>query len=253
LPENWYIPSSATATLIVGLTKGEIGSFRVNPAAQEGEIIGPADSPLAIGVRNVGSISGSISLRIRDRDNGTIWTGSITLAVDEFGWVYPAPAYPMPAHDLRLRAEAYHDTIIDSFLNATIMVIVRVDTEMTLTLEPASVELGAIYSYKGRLTRVDTDAGIAGMNITTRRYEAEQWIDVGSGTTDANGNYDISVSAPTTPNGYNCMAIFPGVVPFASSSAITELTVGVIPFPVTLATLSLVIGIGLRLVGRVLG
>lgn len=252
MPETWYIPSSTTATLVVGLAKGEIGSFRVNPAAQEGEIIGSADSPLAIGVRNVGSLEGPINLRIKDHDGATIWTGSKTLAVDEFGWVYPAPAYPMPAHDLRLRAEAYHDTIIDSILDATIMVIVRVETKMTLTLEPASVDLGAVYSYKGKLTRVDTGAGIVGMDIKTRRYEAGQWVDVGSGTTDANGNYEVSVSAPMTPNSYNCLAVFPGVVPFAISSATAGLTVGVMPFPVALATLSLALGVCLRLVGRAL-
>jgi len=234
------------------MAKGEIVDLRVTPAAQEGEIIGPADNPLAIGVRNVGGVAGTIRLRIRDRDGATIWTGSKNFAVDEFGWVYPSPAYPMPAHDLRLRAEAYHDTIVDSYFDETIMVIVRVDTKMTLMLEPASVDPGTTYRYNGRLMRVDTGAGIAGMNIKTRRYEAGQWVDVGSGTTDANGYYDIAVSAPTAPDGYNCMAVFPGVVPFASSSAAAGLTVGVIPFPVALATLSLALGVGLRLAGGAL-
>ena len=74
MPANWYIPSSATATLVVGLAKGEIGHFGVPPAAEAGDIVGSTTEPLAIGVRNVGSLAGAIGLRIRDLDGATIWT-----------------------------------------------------------------------------------------------------------------------------------------------------------------------------------
>lgn len=228
MPANWYIPSFATATLTVGVARGEVGDFRVPPAAEFGDIIGSATEPLAIGVRNVGSLAGKISLNIRDIDGATIWTGNIILDVNEFGWVYPAPSYIMPNRDLRLRAEAYHDAIVDSYFDRTIVLIVEVTTKTTLTLEPASVEPGATYHYKGNLTRIDTGAGLAAMSIIARRYEAGAWKDVGSGTTDANGNYDITITAPGTTGEFNCMAAFPGVVPFAASSAQTSLGVGIL-------------------------
>jgi len=221
MPANWYIPSSATATLTVGVAKGEIVDFKVGPAAEQGDIIGPATEPLAIGVRNVGSLAGAISLRIRDLDGATIWTGSITLAIDEFDWVYPAPAYPMPARDLTLRAESYRNGVVDDYLDKTVMLIVRVDTAITLTLDPPAIEPGAPYHYKGKLTRIDTGAELGGMEIIARR----EGVEMARGTTDATGNYDISVTAPTTIGTFNCIAAFPGVVPFAASSAKASLGV----------------------------
>jgi hypothetical protein len=228
MPANWYIPSFATAVITVGLAKGEVVDLKAPPAAEAGDIIGSASEPLAIGVRNVGSVAGSIKLRIRDLDGATIWTGSISLAVDEFGWVYPSPAYTMPNHDLRLRAEAYHDTIVDSYVDETIVIVVEVKTKITLTLEPSTVEPGDTYHYKGRLTRVDTGAGLANMSIITRRYEAEVWVDVGSGTTNTDGYYDITVAAPGTKGYFNCMAAFPGITPFTTSSAKADLGVGML-------------------------
>ena len=244
MPANWYIPSSAAATLVVGLAKGGAIEFRVTPSAEEGEIVGPTTNPFAIGVRNVGSVAGTINLRIIDRDEPageTIWVGSISLAIDEFGWVYPAINYPMPASDLTLRAEAYHDSIIDSYMDKTIILIVRVDTATTLTLEPTSIEPGGTYHYKGRLTRTDTGAGLSGMEILARREGAE----VGRGTTGADGNYDISVTGPTTAGSFSCQAVFPGVVPFAASSADARLGVSLLAAQLVWVLVAASVGIGL--------
>ncbi len=237
MPANWYIPSSAQATLTVGVPRGDIVDFRVTPAAEEGEIIGPATEPVQIGVRNVGSLAGAISLAIIDRyDNSIVWTGSSKiLAIDEFEFVNAFPAYPMPARDLTLRAQAYHGLVIDSYMDETVVLIVRVDTATTLTLAPPSIEPEGIYHYKGKLTRTDTDAGIAEMDIVARRYEAGSWADVGNGVTDANGDYDISVTAPTTVGAYNCMAAFLGVVPFGASYAQIRLGVGMVILALAMA------------------
>ena len=241
---DWYLPSSATATLTVGLAKGEVVDLRVTPAAEAGEIVGPTADPVAIGVRNVGSLAGAIRLRIRDLDGATIWTGSITLAIDEFGWVYPALNYPMPAHDLRLRAEAYHDTVIDSYVDKIVTLIVKVDTAITLTLEPTTVEPGGTYHYKGMLTRIDTGAGMSGMAVIARR----EGVDVGTGTTGADGTYDIAVTAPTIQGEYTCRAAFPGVVPFAASSMQAMLGVGILT-PI-LALISAALGIALLILSQ---
>ena len=245
MPVNWYIPSSATATLTVGLAKGSIDDFRVIAAAEEGDIVGPTTDPAAIAVRNVGSLAGTISLRIRDVDGATIWTGSITLAIDEFGWVYPVLAYPMPARDLTLRAEAYHDTIVDSYMDKTVTLIVRVDTDITLTLEPAAIEPGATYHYLGRLTRIDTGAGLSGMEVIARR----EGVEVGRGTTGADGNYDIAAAAPITQGSFSCMAAFPGVVPFAASSAQANLGVSLAVLEPIWAAASAALGVALWMLG----
>jgi len=249
MPANWYIPSSATATLVVGLAKGGAISLRVTPAAEAGEIVGPTTDPVAIGVRNVGSIAGTINLRIIDRDQPpgeTIWVGSISLAIDEFGWVYPAINYPMPARDLRLRAEAYHGSIVDDYTDETIVLIVRVDTDITLTLAPTEIEPGASYHYTGKLKRIDTGAGLSGMEVIARREGAE----VGRGTTGTDGNYDVIATAPTTPGSFSCQAVFQGVVPFAASSADAELGVGIFPVQFVWALVAASVGIGLVVAGR---
>ena len=249
MPANWYIPSSASATLVVGLAKGGAITLRVAPAAEAGEIVGPTTDPVAIGVRNVGSVAGTINLRIIDRDEPpgeTIWVGSITLAIDEFGWVYPAINYPMPARDLRLRAEAYHDSIVDDFTDEIIILIVRVDTATTLTLEPTSIELGGTYRYMGRLTRTDTGAGLSGMEIIARREGSE----VGRGTTGTDGNYDISATAPTAAGNFSCQAVFQGVVPFAASSADARLGVSLLAAQLVWVLVAASVGIGLVVVSK---
>lgn len=154
----------------------------------------------------------------------------------------------MPSRDLRLRAEAYHGTVVDSSMDKTVMLIVRVDTKTTLTLEPPSIEPGGTYHYKGKLTRIDTSAGLGAMEIKARRYEAGAWKEVGSGMTDASGNYDISVTAPLDVGEILCEAAFPGVVPFAASSAQASLGVGVLN-PIW-ALSSALLGIALIMLGR---
>jgi len=249
MPANWYLPSSATVTLTVGVAKGEIEHFGVPVAAEVGDVIGSVTEPLAIGVRNVGSLAGAISLRIRDLDGATIWTGSITLTINQYDYVYPTPAYQMPARDLRLRAEAYHGTVVDSSMDKTVTLIIVVDTEITLTLDPVGIEPGAIYHYKGKLTRIDTDEGLAAMSIIAKRYELGIWKDVGSGTTDTGGNYDISVTAPLDIGEVLCEAAFPGVVPFAASSTQASLGVSMAVLEPIWAVASAALGIALIMLG----
>lgn len=251
MPANWYLPSSATATLTVGVPRGEIGDFRVPPAAEKGDIIGSATEPLAISVRNVGSLAGRISLRIRDLDGATIWTGSITLTVDEGGWVYPVTNYPMPARDLRLRTEAYHDAVVDSYFDRTVVLILVVETAISLELVPAAVAPGATYSYRGALTRIDTGAGLAGMEVIARRYDeaTARWVDIGTGTTRSDGSYDVAATAPTATGTFNCMVVFPGVVPFAATYARVELGVGIIPIPLMWMVAAASVGAGLLVAG----
>jgi len=239
---DWYLPSINTAQLTVGVARAEIVDFRVPPAAEVGEIIGSTTEPLAIGVRNIGSLAGSIPLRIRDLDGSTLWIGSITLAVNEYGWIYPAINYPMPNRDFRLRAEAYHNGVIDSYQDKTITLIVQINTGITVTLVPASVEPGGVYRYTGKLKRVDTGAGLGGMTVIARR----EGVEVGRGTTDSVGNYDITATAPTTIGVFNCQAAFPGVIPFAASTAQANLGIGIPAIdPVLVVAGAFVLGVAL--------
>lgn len=80
--------------------------------------------------------------------------------------------------------------------------------------------------------------------------QAGAWKEVGSGTTDADGDYDITVTAPETTGEFNCMAAFPGVVPFASSSAQASLGVGILPAQVIWALAAASVGIGLVVASR---
>ena len=139
------------------------------------------------------------------------------------------------------------DWYLSSWATDTLTVVEAIETETTLTLDPPSVEPGGIYNYKGKLTRIDTGAGIEGMDIIALRYEDGSWVDVGNGITDASGDYNISVVAPYTVGDYNCMAAFLGVDPFAASSAQGRLSMGVLK-PIW-AVASAVLGIALIMLG----
>lgn len=233
---DWILPSYASQTLIVGVAKGQIGDFRVPPAAEQGELIGTIDLPLAIGVRNVGESAGSIQVNIYDGYT-YVWAGFIDLAVGAFGWLYPEINYPMPNRDLVLTAMARTGTVVDSSMTKTIKLVVKVSTSITLTLDPSSVGVGKPYHYKGRLTQTGTSTGLSGLTVVARRLEADVWKDVSTGVTDAGGYYDLTANAPTAAGSFNCMAAFLGIVPsagewFLPSSAQTSLTTsGVWTFP----------------------
>ena len=69
------------------------------------------------------------------------------------------------------------------------------------------------------------------------------------GTTNATGNYDIAVTAPTTIGAFNCEAAFPGVVPFAASSAQASLGVSMAVLEPIWAVASAALGVALIIVG----
>lgn len=168
--------------------KGDIRHFGVPVTAEAGDIIGPATAALSIGVKNVGASEGAISLRIRDRDGATIWTGSITLAADEYDFVYPKPAYPMPARNLRLRAEAYHDSIVDDYMDKTIT-LTAAKGSITNYDAPSSAKPGDTVTVSATAKNIGTGSGSFQLRVLDRDTD----VDV-----DKTGWFTLAAGASTT-------------------------------------------------------
>lgn len=199
--------------------------------------------PMGVRVRNTGGSEEDFQVSIWEETypGGPVEvarSGSIRLAVgaeswfwfDHDAWLAGDPqtydSIVMPDRDITLIAHALHYIPFfqwgwDGSAQHSVLSYVEVLTALTLTLEPVPVSPGADYKYKGRLTRTDTGAGLGTMTIHAFRAGVE----VGTGTTDASGNYEITLKAPTALGTYVCMATFLGVSPFAAVETEMVLTV----------------------------
>ena len=112
--------------------------------------------------------------------------------------------------------------------NTSLRALIHELVETALTISaPSSVEPGANISFTGRLTRPDTGAGLAGKTIS---LEHPPGTTAKTGTTDTNGNYTITVNAPTVEGTYQYRTSFAGNSVFGSVFSRTlGLGVGVLP------------------------
>jgi len=81
-------------------------------------------------------------------------------------------------------------------------------------LQTQPVAPGSSLTFKGKLTRTDTGAGISGQTV---RLQDGLGIDIKTGVTDSAGNYSITVTAPTTPGTYQYRALFQTTSSFEGS------------------------------------
>jgi len=143
----------------------------------------------------------------------------------------------MPNRKAKFRANALHEIPQpwpwpsqwdwDGWQEKEVVAYKVVETEITLTLDPSTVDPGANYRYTGRLKRTDTGAGLSGKAVNC--YRAGKIV--GKATTVADGNYELILPAPTVIGSYTCQAIFPGEYPWGYSSSIGTLSLGPLPCP----------------------
>ncbi len=101
-----------------------------------------------------------------------------------------------------------------------------IETSLTISA-PSSVEPGSTIRFTGKLTRPDTGAGLAGKTFA---LEHPPGTVIKSGTTDANGNYTITVTAPTVQGTYQYRTSFAGNSVYGSVFSRTlGLGVGALP------------------------
>lgn len=90
-----------------------------------------------------------------------------------------------------------------------------IPTSLTISA-PSSVEPSAPINFTGRLTVTDTGAGIGGLTVT---LEFPPGTGVMTGVTDGNGNYSISVTAPTEQGTYSYRTSVAGTAGLAGAQS----------------------------------
>jgi len=153
-----------------------------------------------------GGGDGDIFLRVVN-SAGTILASIIqSVAAGETGTVLLY--FNMPANDIIIYAQVGVGTEVTATDGPyTIEVLLSIVTNLTLTLNPTSVELGETVNFSGQLTRADAEPP------GTRTITV---IDDVSGTlmatvsTDSNGNYSGSFTAPMTAGTYYYASEFGG-------------------------------------------
>jgi len=106
----------------------------------------------------------------------------------------------------------------DFYVQAMVQPIV-IETTLSISLvQPPPVEPSSSLTFTGKLTRSDTGAGLAGQAVTLEQPPGEG---IAIGATDANGNYSITVTAPTTDGTYQYRTSFAGSSGLSASRSAT--------------------------------
>ncbi len=226
MPQYEISPSSSTPqTLVVALPVPAPGITAVawpgSPKAQG------AVCRTDISYSNGGG-DGDFFLRVVNSAGAVLASIIQSVAAGETGTVILS--FSMPASDIIIYAQVGVGTAVtDQRGPHTIEVLLAIGTTLTLTLSPVTVDPGETVNFSGQLTRADAEpSGIQTITV----------IDDVSGTvnatvsTDSDGNYSGSFTAPPTIGTYYYASEFGGVTlaTYAlapSSSAPKSIAVGV--------------------------
>lgn len=216
--QTQLLPSSATASLTVQ-------EFLPNP--QITSVSWPADSAYPVGAsvsisvdyKNYGG-SGTIFVRAIDDMSGTVLaTKNVGVAEAESG--VTALSFSMQAFDFPLAVEVGRDgTVTDSYLGPTLEVLLQVATSLYLQLNPTlPVEPGETVPYVGALERTADPQNPVGVQTINMSVNGDPWVV----TTNANGQFSGSFTAPLATGNYIVSAQFLGAGALGASYAETPM------------------------------
>jgi len=192
--------------LAVGLGMGKIVAFNIIPPA----IPVGGDVYASCLLRNDGDSAAQFRLvYLRYDEDGVGFTplgrsDYVTLAVGEQVWFYGFSTDgsrhvidQMPGWDnVNYRVMVWRTTpdgeMWDDQVDDYVELLIQVATSLTITLNPAQISPGDTYRQTGRLTRDDTNQGIAGATVHFERIGDVPGVpkEIGSAVTDENGNYN---------------------------------------------------------------
>ncbi len=175
-----------------------------------------------------GGGDGNIFLRVVNSAGGVLASIIQSVAAGETGTV--SLYFNMPASDIIIYAQVGVGTeVTDTDGPYTIEVLLTIVTTLTLALSTPSVDPGETVAFSGQLTRADAQpSGIR----TIKVIDDMQGTVMATVSTDSNGNYSGSFTAPTTVGTYYYASEFAGVTLVTytlapSSSAPKSVAVGV--------------------------
>ncbi len=232
-PQVLVVSLAAPAPAITGV------SWPGSPKAQG------AQCKTDISYRNDGG-DGNIFLRVVNSAGAVLASIIQSVAAGETGTV--STYFNMPASDIIIYAQVgVGTTLTDQDGPRTIEVLLIIVTTLTLALSPSAVDPGETVAFSGQLTRADAEPpGIR----TIKVIDDVQGTVKATVTTDSNGNYSGSFTAPTTVGTYYYASEFAGVVLLTyslapSSSAPKSIAVGinyvlnlVVPLAVAITTIA---------------
>lgn len=212
-----YNPSaSQQITLTVGTPIAKITSITFPQSPQKYG----AQLKLSFSIRNDG-ITGYIYWRVRD--NRTLeefgsWVGTFYQG-ETRGWdVY----ITMPNRDITLQLNAGHvvDTTyyMDDYKNQDILLLIEIDTQLTLNLNKTTAQPGETLTATGKLTRKDTGAGLGSQTVKLFIGTTQ----VTYTTTGSDGSYSMSFTAPSQTGTYNVYSKFEGSQASATLSILSQ-------------------------------
>jgi len=106
---------------------------------------------------------------------------------------------------------------VSQTLNVTVKEV-AIETRLTISVSPATtVSPGASLTFTGKLSRVDTGAGVENQTIYLRNPPGKKVV--AKGITDSEGNYLIQISAPMKQNTYPYQAVFEGTADLSQAES----------------------------------
>jgi len=192
-PQSLVVTLAAPDTVITGVI------WPSSPKAQG------ASCKTDVSYRNDGG-DGNIFLRIVNSVGTVLASTIISVAAGETGTL--SLYFNMPDNDIIIYAQTGKDTTVtDTRGPYTLKVLLTIGTNLTLTLIPTSVELGETVNFSGQLTRADAEPpGIRTITV----IDDVQGILMATVSTDSDGNYSGSFTAPMTAGTYYYASEFAG-------------------------------------------
>lgn len=248
MPIEYKPSTSPSKTLtVIGFPYGTVREFVIDypqpGGAYEGDHI-----EWHVRVANTGDSPGDFWVDVIDDDFGNVvWTsGKLNILPGADAWFHTLNGPIMPGRSWFLLARAHHDAAVDGTMLNSIPIILIIATALSISIEPSTIRLEEDYLHSGRLTRVDTGAGIAGETVILNRGGASP--DQRIAITDANGNYALYIPGPSSKGDFPCHTVYAGNVVLGYGGAVSRrvrLGVGVPEIPLLVPAISILSGLGL--------
>jgi len=221
-----FLPSSRTISLTVVSVSSSLADFKAPSSAR-------VNTPITVRavVANGSTIALPLWAEVRDRDTREVVGARQEKVADPMAMVTFEWTLSMPGKDWNLECRGGH-RVADRYYEGDgspkyATVKVEIPTALTLSVSPVTVAPGGSVRASGKLTRTDTGAGLAGMDIDILVNTTK----VGTARTASDGSYTLTFTAPTVPGSYTVKASFAGVTlsVLLPSEAKTEIYVGIAP------------------------
>lgn len=209
------ITSSQVTLTVVTPPKATYVSSVVPGSSRAGVAVG-----ITVSMRNDGGVPGTLAIKLINSVTGVVMGENSVAAIPAGGTVSMVAGFTMPSSDIGINIGGGHlsDSVyVQDFIRPTVTIQVSVPTAITFALGATQAIPGATVSFSGKLTRTDTNAGVATQTVAIQHKIDTMWGTAATVTTASDGTYTGTFTAPDTTGAHIYQAYFAGMGSLSAS------------------------------------